>query len=88
MVLRRILTCRGRWPRANRVTAQNGKQPIRLPSGLLYRRVEVEQRAHSGDDIAQKNGCISSHYEFHGLQSNANRRKMAVPLALIQEKIS
>ena len=32
------------------VTAQNSEQPIRLPNGLLYRRVEVEQRTHSGDE--------------------------------------
>ena len=31
--------------------AQNGEQPIRLPNGLLYPRVEVEQRTHSGDEI-------------------------------------
>ena len=34
------------------VTAQNGEQPIRLPNGLMYPRVEVEQRTHSGDEIA------------------------------------
>ena len=33
---------------------QNGEQPIRLPNGLLYPRVEVEQRTHSGDEI----GCF------------------------------
>ena len=32
-------------------TTQNGEQPIRLQNGLLYPRVEVEQRTHSGDDI-------------------------------------
>ena len=37
MVLRRILTCRGLLPRANRSTAQNGEQPIRLPNGFLSR---------------------------------------------------
>ena len=26
-------------------------QPIRLPNGLLYPRVEVEQLTHSGDEI-------------------------------------
>ena len=30
---------------------QNGEQPIGLPNGLLYPRVEVEQRTHSGDEI-------------------------------------
>ena len=30
---------------------QNGEQPIRLPNSLLYPRVEVEQRTHSGDEI-------------------------------------
>ena len=30
---------------------QNGEQPIRLPSSLLYPRVEVEQRTHSGHEI-------------------------------------
>ena len=34
--------------------AQNGEQPIRLPNGLLYPRVVVEQRTHSGDE-----GCYS-----------------------------
>ena len=34
------------------VTAQNGDQPIILPNGLLYPRVVVEQRTHSGDEIA------------------------------------
>ena len=28
---------------------QNGEQPIRLPNGLLYPRVKVEQRTHSGE---------------------------------------
>ena len=46
-----FLTCRGRLPRAKGVTAQNGKQPIRLQNGLVYPRVEVEQRSHSGDEI-------------------------------------
>ena len=26
-------------------------QPIKLPNGLLYPRVEVEQRTHSGDEV-------------------------------------
>ena len=39
-------------PRKNGVTAQNCEQPIRLSNGLLYSRVEVEQRTHSGDEIA------------------------------------
>ena len=52
MVLRRILTCQSRLPRAkNGVTAQNGEQPIRLRNDLLYPRVEVKQRTHSGDEI-------------------------------------
>ena len=34
------------------VTAQNGDQLIRLPNDLLYPRIEVEQRTHSGDEIA------------------------------------
>ena len=45
------------WPFTQRKTelaiAQNDEQPIRLPNGLLYPRVEVEQRTHSGDEIAQ-----------------------------------
>ena len=41
------------------VTAQNGEQPIRLPNGLLYPRVEVEQRTHSGDEIEDKAICLS-----------------------------
>ena len=39
------------YPAQIGVTAQNGEQPIRLPNGLLYSRVEVEQRTHSGDEI-------------------------------------
>ena len=39
------------YPVQNGVTAQNGEKPIRLPIGLLYPRVEVEQRTHSGDKI-------------------------------------
>ena len=38
----------------NGVTAQNVEQPIRLPNGLLYPRVELEQRAHSGDEVGLK----------------------------------
>ena len=38
----------------NGVTAQNGEQPIRLPNGLLYPRVEVELRTHSGNEIEQR----------------------------------
>ena len=30
---------------------QNGEQPIRLPNGFLYPRVEEDQRTHSGDEI-------------------------------------
>ena len=52
MVLRRILTRRGSLPAQNGVTAQNCEQPIRMPNGLLYPRVEEEQRTHSGDEIA------------------------------------
>ena len=51
MVLRRIWTCRGRLPAQIGVRAQNGEQPIRLPNGFLYPRVEVEQRTHYGDEI-------------------------------------
>ena len=36
--------------RQDRVTTQNGEQPIRLPNGLLHPRVEVEQQTHSGDE--------------------------------------
>ena len=41
------------WPFAPRKTElpRNGEHPIRLPNGLLYPRVEEEQRLHSGDDI-------------------------------------
>ena len=47
------------WPAAvnpmqNGVAAQNGEQQIRLPNGLLYPRVGVEQRTHSGDEIENK----------------------------------
>ena len=40
------------YPAQIGVTAQNGEQPIRLPNGPLYPRVEVEQRTHSGHEIA------------------------------------
>ena len=56
MVLRRILTCRGRFHAQNGVTAQNDEQPIRLPNGLLYPRVEVEQRTHSGEESERHKG--------------------------------
>ena len=49
MILRRILTCCGRLPRA-----KSGEQCIRLQNGPLYPRVEVEQRFHSGDEIGCK----------------------------------
>ena len=39
------------YVKINGVTTQNGEQPIRLPNGLLYPRVEVEQQTHSGDEI-------------------------------------
>ena len=29
----------------------NGEHPIRLPNGLMYPGVELEQRSHSGDEI-------------------------------------
>ena len=52
MVLRRILTSRGRLPHVKRsYTAQNGDQPMRLPKGHLYPIVDVEQRTQSGDEI-------------------------------------
>ena len=38
------------YPAQNRVTTLNGEQPIRLANGLLYPKVEVEQRTHSGDE--------------------------------------
>ena len=38
-------------PHKKGVTAQKSQQPIRLPNGLLYPRVEVEQQTHSGDEI-------------------------------------
>ena len=37
-------------PRRSDIQAKMAKL-IRLPNGLLYPRVEVEQRTHSGDDI-------------------------------------
>ena len=37
-------------PAQNGVTVQNGEQPIRLPNGLLYLIVGLEQRTHSGDE--------------------------------------
>ena len=39
------------YPEQDEITAQNGEQPIRLPNGLLYPRVEVVQRTHPGDEI-------------------------------------
>ena len=39
------------YPAQNGVIAQNGELPIRLLNGLLYPRVEEEQRTHSGDEI-------------------------------------
>ena len=50
-------------------TAQNGEQPIRLPNSLLYPRVEVEQRTHSGDEIASSNSdnCHNQSDAFNGL---------------------
>ena len=38
-------------PRKSELQPKNGEQPIRLPNGLLYPRVEVEQRTHSGEEI-------------------------------------
>ena len=32
---------------------QNSEQRTRLQNGLLYPRVEVEQRTHSGDEIGE-----------------------------------
>ena len=40
------------------------------------------------DKMHLENGCISSHYGFHGLLGNANRRKKAVAPALNLEKIN
>ena len=40
-------------PTQNRVTAENGEQPIRFPNGLLYTRVKGEQRTHSEDEIGK-----------------------------------
>ena len=37
------------------------------------------------DQICPENGQICSHYGFHGLLSNTNRRKVAVALALIDD---
>ena len=42
----------------NGVTAQNGEQPVRLQNGLLYPREEVEQRTHSGDEIARTKDLV------------------------------
>ena len=51
---RTATACHGRLPSAKLSYAQNGKQPIRLPNGLLYPRAEVEQKTHSGDEIVAK----------------------------------
>ena len=40
------------------------------------------------DQMRPENRRISSHYGFHGLLGNANRRKMAVALALILKRIN
>ena len=39
------------------LAAQNGEQPIGLPNGLLYPRVEAEQGTHSGDEIGEWLAC-------------------------------
>ena len=39
------------YPAEIGLMAQNSEQPIRLPNGLLYPRLEVEQLTHSGDEI-------------------------------------
>ena len=44
------------------VAAQNGEQPIRLPNGHFYPRVEVEQRTHSGDEI-EREAEIGSYFK-------------------------
>ena len=51
MALHRILTV-AKWS-----YGAYGEQPIRLPNGLLYPRVEVEQRTHSGNEIVP-NGLL------------------------------
>ena len=53
----RIFTCRDLLSREIGVTAQNSEQPIRLPNGLLYPRVEVEPRTHFGDEIEYQSDC-------------------------------
>ena len=37
--------------RKSELRPKMANSPIRLPNGLLYPRVEVEQRTHSGDEI-------------------------------------
>ena len=51
-------------PPQNGVTAQNGEQPIKLPNGFLYPRVEVEQRTHSGDEIDISRHLLVTLYLF------------------------
>ena len=40
------------------------------------------------DQMRPEIWCISSHYGFHGLLGNANRRKMTDALAIILQKIN
>ena len=39
-------------PRKMELRRKTEPQPIKSPNGLVYLRVEVEKRTHSGDEIA------------------------------------
>ena len=45
-------------------------QPIRLPNGLLYPRVEAKQRTHSGDEIAPSCCNVTLQYEIQKLTND------------------
>ena len=56
---------------------QNGKQPIRLPNGLLYPRVEVEQRIRSGDKIGSLIIFVQRKRTYQGGRLNREGQKRA-----------
>ena len=45
------------------MSVQNGEQPIRLSNGLLYPRVDVEQRTSSGEEIGLETEQTLRHRE-------------------------
>ena len=49
-------------PRKTELPCKTELQPIQSPNGLLYSRVEVEQRTYSGDEIDNLPVRGSSHF--------------------------